>query len=152
MKIERFEDLIDWTRHTHGRLSTCLSRAAGKHEQLRAQWLLTYLADHEKALARTIGRMEQHAKPHVLRTCIYDYLIREPILFSGPSAKAYDSMSVDDISREVFDIHNQVIELYRSLARRAEIEGARVLADDLLKLEEHETMRLATQVGRINEI
>lgn len=152
MKIERFEDLIDWTRHTHGRLAKCLGRAANRHEELRAQWLLTYLADHERALASTIGRIEQHANSNALRTCIYDYLAREPILFSGPSAKAYDSMSVDDISREVFGIHNQVIELYRSLARRAEIEGARNLATDLLKLEEHETMRLATQVGRMNEM
>lgn len=44
------------------------------------------------------------------------------------------------------------MDLYRSLARRAEIDGARELANDLLALESHETMRLATQFNRVNEV
>ncbi|WP_028241282.1 hypothetical protein [Stutzerimonas azotifigens] len=151
MKIERFEDLIDWTRNTHGRLSRCLARAASQHEQQRIQWLLAYLADHEQALARAIGRIEQHASPNALNTCIYDYLVREPVMLSGPCAKPYASMTLEGISREVFDIHNQVLELYRSLSRRAEIDGARDLANELLALEEHATLRMATQVGRVDE-
>lgn len=151
MKIERFEDLIDWTRHTHGRLSRCLERASTRHEQQRAQWLLAYLADQEKGLACTIGRIEQRASANALHTCIYDYLVREPVMLSGPCAKPYANMSVEGISHEVFEIHNQVMELYRSLARRAEIDGARQLAGELLAVEEHTTLRLATQVGRIDE-
>ena len=61
-------------------------------------------------------------------------------------------MSLEEISRELFTIHNQVMDLYRSLARRAEIDGARDLATDLLALESHETMRLAMQFNRVNEV
>jgi hypothetical protein len=68
------------------------------------------------------------------------------------ACKAYDTMTVEEISLDIFTIHNQVIDLYRSLARRAEIDGARNLAEDLLRMEEHETMRLARQVSRIHEM
>ncbi len=152
MKIERFEDLVDWTRHTHEHLSRCLGRSAAKHEETRAQWLLTYIADHEKALASTVARIEQHADPKALHTWICDYLERNPVLRNQPCDKPYAQMSVEDISREIFTVHNQVIDLYRSLARRAEIDGARDLANELLDLEQHETMRMAQQVGRINEM
>jgi hypothetical protein len=64
----------------------------------------------------------------------------------------YAAMSVEQISYELFTIHNQVMDLYRSLARRAEIDGARDLANELLALESHETMRLATQFNRVNEV
>ncbi|WP_199270051.1 ATPase [Stutzerimonas stutzeri] len=152
MKIERFEDLIDWTRDTHRELSRCLRRSALRHEEQRAQWLLAYLADHEKALTSTIERVERHADPKALHTWVYDYVARNPVIRSQPCAMPYATMSVEEISRELFTIHNQVMDLYRSLARRAEIDGARELASDLLALESHETMRLAVQFNRVNEV
>lgn len=152
MKIERFEDLIDWTRDTHRHLSKCLGRSSQAHEDIRAQWLLSYVAAHEQALAGTIDRIEEHADPKALHTWICDYLERNPVLRNQPCDRPYAQMSVDEIAREIFTVHNQVIDLYRSLARRAEIDGARELAGELLALEEHETMRLAQQVGRINEL
>ena len=152
MKIERFEDLIDWTRDTHRELARCLGRSALRHEEQRAQWLLAYLADHEKALANTIERVEHHADPKAQHTWIYDYVARNPVMRGQPCAKPYATMSLEEISRELFTIHNQVMDLYRSLARRAEIDGARDLATDLLALESHETMRLAMQFNRVNEV
>lgn len=151
MKIERFEDLIDWTREMHALLGRCMAQGSDRHTETRAKWLLVYLADHERVLAETIGRIEQHADPKALHTWIYDYLARTPVL-PNQACKQYENMSVDEISREIFEIHNQVLDLYRSLARRADIDGARALAVDLLQLEEHETMRLAAQIGRMNEM
>jgi hypothetical protein len=151
MKIERFEDLIDWTRDTHAMLARCMARCSDKHEETRAKWLLVYIADHERALAETVDKIEKHADPKALHTWIYDYLTRNPVL-RNQACKAYDTMTVEEISLDIFTIHNQVIDLYRSLARRAEIDGARNLAEDLLQLEEHETMRLARQVSRIHEM
>ncbi|MGE4404670.1 ATPase [Pseudomonas sp.] len=151
MKIERFEDLIDWTRDTHNLLARCMARCSDKHEETRAKWLLVYIADHERALAETIDKIEKHADPKALHTWIYDYLARNPVL-RNQACKSYDTMTVEEISLDIFLTHNQVIDLYRSLARRAEIDGARELAEDLLRLEEHETMRLAQQVNRIHEM
>jgi len=151
MKIERFEDLIDWTRDTHGLLARCMARCSDKHQETRAKWLLVYLADHERKLAETIERIEKHADPKAMHTWIYDYLVRNPVL-RNQACKPYESMTVEEISLDIFTIHNQVIDLYRSLARRAPIEGARELAEELLALEEHETMLLARQVSRIHEM
>jgi hypothetical protein len=123
-----------------------------RHEDQRTKWLLVYLADHEKALANTIERVERYADPKALHTWIYDYVARNPVIHSRPCAMPYAEMSLEEISREVFTVHNQVMDLYRSLARRAEIDGARELANDLLALESHETMRLATQFNQVNEV
>lgn len=61
-------------------------------------------------------------------------------------------MSVDEISREIFAIHNQIIDLYRSLETRPGLDRARELLGEMLQLEEHETMRLAQQVNRMHEL
>ncbi len=57
-------------------------------------------------------------------------------------------MSFDEISHEVFAFHDQAIELYRYLEGRAEIPEARILIQELRKMEEHEAMRLAHQADR----
>jgi len=65
---------------------------------------------------------------------------------------AYARMSVDEISEEVFAIHNRIIDLYRSLENRPGIDKASELLGEMLQLEEHETMRLAQQVNRMHEL
>lgn len=151
MKIERFEDLIDWTRDAHAQLARCMSAGASKQAETRAKWLLLYLADHEKVLSETISEIEAHADGKALHTWIYDYLVREP-MHLGQKCKAYHQMTVEEICADVFEMHNRILDLYRSLARRAEIDTARELARELLELEQHETMRLAQQVNRIHEM
>lgn len=67
-------------------------------------------------------------------------------------AEPYATMSFDEICESVFDLHNQVIELYRYLLSRAPIPEARYLLQPLLEMEEHETMRLAQQANRIGDL
>ena len=61
-------------------------------------------------------------------------------------------MAFDDIVREIFDFHDQVMELYDALIGKAEIREAKSLLEDLKALEEHEAMRLASQIGRMNDL
>ena len=61
-------------------------------------------------------------------------------------------MSFEDIAREVFQFHDQVMDLYDSLIGKAEIPEAKSLLEDLLALEEHEAMRLASQIGRMQDL
>ena len=151
MKVERFEDLIDWTREAHAHLARCMTSCADRQAETRAKWLLIYLADHEKALSQTIARIAAHADAKAMHTWICDFLARAPMQL-GQKCKAYHHMDIEAISADVFDMHNQILDLYRSLARRAEIDGARTLAEDLLELEQHETMRMAQQVNRVHEM
>ena len=62
------------------------------------------------------------------------------------------NLSVDDISATVFGVHQQLIELYRYLMGRADTPELRELISELLDLEQHEAMRLAYQVDRLNDL
>ncbi|KGE78581.1 MULTISPECIES: hypothetical protein [Halomonas] len=152
MKIETFQDLIDWTRQLHVHLAECFRHCATQQEEARAKWLLEYLADHEARLEHTVARFEQQADPKALHTWVYDYLSHNPIAPHQACSAPYAEMSFDEICQEVFSLHDQATELYRYLAGRAEIPEARDLVDELLKLEEHEAMRLAQQANRARDL
>ena len=151
MNIERCEHLIDWTSQTHTRLSSCMSEAAEERSDSLARMLLVYLAQHEQELTRTIARIKEHADSSALHTRLHD-AVQGDTLALDLDSEAYARMSVDEISREIFAIHNQIIDLYRSLETRPGLDRARELLGEMLQLEEHETMRLAQQVNRMHEL
>lgn len=152
MKVETLQDLIDWTRMTHKRLSECLEHCSTKQEEQRAKWLLEYVAAHEKALARTVDRFEKEADASALHTWVYDYLGHTPVDPHKVCSAPYAKMSFDEITASIFDTHNQIIDLYRYLQGRADVPAARELVENLLSLEEHETMLLAQQANRLNDL
>lgn len=152
MKVETLQDLIEWTRQTHKHLGQCLARAGKKQDETRAQWLLHYLADHEKRLVKVVDRFEKEADPKALHTWVYDYVARTPIEPQKTCPIPYESMSLDEIAASVLDTHNQIIDLYRYLMGRADIPEARQLVEDLQSLEEHEAMLLAQQYNRLSDV
>lgn len=52
----------------------------------------------------------------------------------------------------IIDQHQQVIELYRYLASRADIPSAKELLETLRSLEEHEVMRMAQSSNRFGDL
>lgn len=151
MNIERCEDLIDWTHRAHSQLAECMAEGAKDRSDSLAKMLLDYLAQHEQELARTIARIKEHADPAALQAPLHDAVQRDVLALDFDS-ETYTQMSVDAISLEVFAIHNRIIDLYRSLEKRAGLRKASTLLGDMLQLEEHETMRLAHQVNRMHEM
>ena len=61
-------------------------------------------------------------------------------------------MSYADIYREVMGFHEEVIDLFETLSRKAEIPEARDLLDALLEMETRESMRLSRQIGRVDDL
>lgn len=151
MNIERCEDLIDRTRQAHTRLSECMSEAAAQRGDSLAKMLLVYLAQHEQALASTIARITEHADQRALHTRLHN-AVQGDMLVLDLDSEAYAQLSVDELSREIFAIHNRIIDLYRSLENRPGLDRAGELLAEMLQLEEHETMRLAQQVNRMHEL
>ncbi len=149
MKVKTFSDLIVWTREVHHRLAECMAHCSTQSERELAKMLLTYLADHEATLEKIVDGFMKRADPKALNTWVYDYLEKQPIDPHRTCDAPFAKMSVDEICEAVFDLHNQVIALYRYLLGRAEIPEARELLQALLDMEEHETMRLAQQTNRI---
>ena len=152
MDIKTFADLIDWTRQLHAHQAKCLAHCASQHENERARLLLDYLADHEAKMEKMVAAFEQQADPKALHTLVYDYLSHHSINTLQTCDPAYTTLGFDDICREVFDYHEQIIELYRSLIGKAPIPEAETLLDALLDMEEHQAMLLAVQTGRMNDL
>jgi rubrerythrin len=152
MDIKTFGELIDWTRDLHAHLASSLSDGATKHEEERARALLDYLATHESEMERIVSEFERQGDPKALETRTYDYLSHNPIKSHRPGDERYTKLDFDGICREVFGFHDQIIELYKTLVEKADIPEAKELFESLLTMEQNESMRLARQVGQMQDL
>ena len=152
MKVETLEDILAWTQALHERMSECLAHCATEHDSQRAQWLLTYLADHERSLSHVLERTLERTDAHVLNTWVLDFIGHQPIDPHRTCDAPFRDMTFEQICTAVFDLHNQVIKLYQHVAARADIPDARELLSQLLDAEHHETLLLAQQANRIRDM
>ncbi|MGO1460784.1 MAG: ATPase [Marinobacter sp.] len=152
MEIKTFGNLIDWTRQMHLHLAKCLHESAAQNSDERIGALLDYVAEHESTLATTVSEFEKQANPNALNTRIYDYIEHKPPTYNQICDDRYASMGFDDIVRDIFGFHDQILSLYDTLIGKAEIEEAKSLLEDLLALEQHEAKQLASQIGRMNDV
>ncbi|WP_028671968.1 hypothetical protein [Saccharospirillum impatiens] len=152
MGIKTFGELIDWTRDLHQSLAHCLAQCATRHEQEQAKALLEYLATHEAELASIIDEFEHQSAQNTLETRVYDYLQHNTIKTHQTCDEHYVKMDFQGISREVMAFHGQVMDLFQTMSDRAEIPEAKELFEALLTMEKNESMRLARQVGRMDDL
>tara|TARA_Y100001933_G_scaffold37934_1_gene33777 strand:+ start:211 stop:669 length:459 start_codon:yes stop_codon:yes gene_type:complete len=152
MDIKTFGELINWTRDLHAHLARCLSHCATKNEEERARALLDYLATHESEMERIVNEFKSQGDSKALETRVYDYLSHHPIKTHRTCDEPYAQLDFEGICREVFDFHDQIEDLYRTMADKAEIPEAKELLQSLLTMEENEAMRLARQIGRMNDL
>lgn len=152
MEIKTYEDLIEWARQLHGHLSRCMAECADKNKDERAGALLNYLSNHESELERITQEFEKQAEPKALNTRLYDIMDHEHRQISQSCDTRYAELDFDSIVREVFAYQDQLIDLYDSLAGKAEIPEAKELAESLKKMEQNEAMRLSRQIGQMNDV
>lgn len=151
MEIKTFEDLIEWVRQLHAHLAESLRESAAGNADERARALLNYLSDHEDKLVGITAEFERQADPKAMKTRLYDYIEHKSLNGRKPDTH-YAGLSYDDICREVFEFHDEVIALYKALASKAEIPEARELMEELQEMEEHEAMRMARQSGSSRDV
>lgn len=152
MEIRTFGELIDWSRDLHQNLARCLAHCSTLHGDERAKALLDYLSSHESELAGIIDGFEHQAAPRTLDTRVYDYLKHSPIQTHEMCDGAFAKKNAREIFQEVMGFHQQVMDLYTTLSEKAEIPEAHELLEQLLEMEKNETMRLARQVGRMDDL
>ncbi len=87
-----------------------------------------------------------------MNTRLYDYGVHKPIESNRTCDLHYRELDFAAIEKEIFDFHDQVMDLYDSLIGKAEIPEAKALLEDLKALEEHEAMRMASQIGRMDDV
>ncbi|QSP95190.1 ATPase [Marinobacter salinisoli] len=152
MEIKTYEELIDWTRQLHAHLARSLHASAEQAADERASALLDYISSHEAKLEQAVTEFEKQADSKALHTRLYDYVNHTPIESHRTCDTHYADLDFQAIEREVFDFHDQVMDLYDALIGKAEIPEAKSLLEDLKALEQHEAMRLARQIGRMDDI
>lgn len=152
MDIKTFRELIEWTRDLHASLARCMAHCVTRNEEERASALLDYLATHEAEMERIVNEFERQGDAKALETRVYDYLSHNPIKTHRTCDEPYAKLDFEGICREVFDFHDQIIELYRTLEQKAEIPEAKELLHSLLTMEQNESMRLARQIGRMADL
>ncbi len=152
MQIETLKDVLHWTREFHQHLSQCLFHCADKNMEERARMILAYLSDHEKALTKVVSGFETSGDEHALNTWCYEYVAKHPIVRHAHCDAPFAELDTTQIMEVIVDQHQQVIELYRYLASRAEIPSAKELMESLQSLEEHEMMRMAQSVNRFGDL
>lgn len=153
MKAETYRELIEWTQHLHGQLASCMEAgAAAADTSERMRWLLQYLADHERCMQQMVVRFEQQADIKVLDSWVYDHFTENERTRALDAGQSFAGMDYDAVCAQVFDLHNDALDLYRYLEGRAETAAGRELMQELLAMEEHETLRLAAQAQRAQEM
>ncbi|WP_412536474.1 ATPase [Marinobacter sp. MIT932201] len=152
MDIKTFGELINWTRDLHAHLARCLAHCATKNEEERARALLDYLATHESGMERIVNEFKSQGDSKALETKVYDYLSHHPIKTHRTCDEPYAQLDFEGICKEIFDFHDQIEDLYRTMADKAEIPEAKELLRSLLTMEENEAMRLARQIGRMDDL
>lgn len=148
MKSETYEELIEWTGALHRNLAERLDQGMTAGTGEKVKWLLEYLADHERKLNDVVGKISKHGDAGALHTWLYEHL-SEKLPADKRQTQSFAGMDFEQISEEILDIHNQLIELYRSAAGRSPTPEVRELMEELLELEEHETLQLAKQIDSV---
>lgn len=152
MQVETLKDVLHWTREFHQHLSQCLSHCADKNTDERARMILGYLSDHEKTLSQLVSGFEKSGDEHALNTWCYEYVNKHPIVQHAHCDAPFADLDATQIMAVIVDQHQQVIELYRYLASRADIPSARELLEALRSLEENEMMRMAQSTNRFGDL
>ena len=108
--------------------------------------LIEWNAGVHDMLANIVRKVGGHADDKALNTWLYEHLSEE-LLPKHDLKVDFNNWDYERISKTVFDIHNQIIDLYRSLLERAPIPEAGEVMRELYDMQKHETLRLADQVN-----
>lgn len=152
MQIKTLSELIEWTRALHKKLATCMAHCASMPADERVSMLLEYLASHEVAMEKMVAEFSQQADSKAADTLVYDYIPHNPVTTDLVCDKHYAKMTAAEINAEVFEFHEEINELYRTLLDTAVIPEAKELMQALLDMEVHETKRLVRQVARMDDL
>ena len=152
MQVETLRDVLNWTREHHQHLASCMQHCADENESERAKLLLDYLSDHEQKLVEVLDGFRETADSKALDTWCYEYLDKHPIVRHGKCDKPFAEMTADEIITEISHQHGQIIELYRYLRGRDAALSWQELLDQLVSLEEHESMQMVQAANRLHDL
>ncbi|MBY4678565.1 ATPase [Marinobacterium arenosum] len=142
MQVEQIKDILDWLSKYHHQMSLCYDRSANRSESSRIKMLLSYLAEHEQSLADAVAKYEKIADSQVLNTWCYEYMDHKPDLAEALCSTDLDQLSLEQIVSRCVAAHDELIVLYRYLLGRSDTDRLKELFENLIQLEQNESMRM----------
>lgn len=152
MQIEQIRDILNWIVDYHQQLAECYEHCADQSESPRIKMLLEYLSEHEKQLTHTIARYEEKADARDLNTWCLEYMDKVPAAAHTLCEANLNVLDTNQIMARTVSIHNQLLDLYRYLVSRAVNKRTEELFDNLISLEEHETMRMVRASESLDDL
>jgi uncharacterized protein (DUF305 family) len=114
--------------------------------------MLAYLSEHERKLGNVVHGFETSSDERVLNTWCYEYISKTPIDRHMHCEALFADLDATQLMAVIVEQHQQIIELYRYLAVRAEIPEVKELMEALKSLEEHEMMRMSQSANRFSDM
>ncbi len=152
MKAQTFQYLTEWTTLFHNNLAELMEKGLPQQTDERSKWVLEYLIEHERKLAKEVEGFKEQADPKALNTWLYDQISETLPPDQRTREVDFGKMNFDQICEEIFDVHNQVMEIWKGMTSKGAIPEAKELSQKIYELEKNETMRLADQITSVNQM
>ena len=151
MRYKTVGEIIEFARQLHD----ALSRRYGELEQIttseRASLILDYLNRHERQLADAMDQYGQEAANGILGT----WLQHTPEFFPQQLADRVCDVnlsSVEEIVQAALEVDDYLVQLYRNMVDKAEVEGVREVFENLLVMEDVEKQRISRTACQLNDL
>lgn len=152
MAIETIKDILELTQRLHIDLANALRHASLDVQHQKLKMLLDYLSQHERELGRVVALTERDAHSAILNTWCAEYFDKYPFAKEKVDSIDFAHMNSVEIMISLLSIHEKVIDLYRYLSERAETPSIEEMLSNLLKLEQHEVMRMMRDAERLDDM
>lgn len=151
MRFEQTRDVLEHTRHFHGKLARFYENLAENEAQERMRLLLEYFGRHERRLTQSLRRFEEQTASEILDTWL-DFTHDEEVLCFPKDLDIHPQMSVDEVIGIAMQLDQCLIRLYRELAQQTDVPEVREVFQALLQMEEKERDHVAQQAERLNDL
>lgn len=144
-------DIIKSVRSFHNQMRIFYERLHERDEKQKVKMLLDYLSRHEKHREETLAKYEKEASRKVMDTWFKYIPDNIPDNYID-NIEIESPMSVDDIMHITLQLNNCLIELYKGLIKKTEVNEVREVFTCLLERIKKDEKDLARDVLWLNDI
>ncbi|RNL66708.1 hypothetical protein [Zhongshania marina] len=152
MRIETMGDVVTWSSGFHSNLADFIEASVAQSKDERLKMLSSYIADHERQLAKTIAAFEVVESDNALGTWCTEFLNKQPLPDTAIKDERWAHFSANELMDEVRGIHQQLMALFSHLLSRSAATPAADMLEQLLDVEEHQLMLMAHSANRLEDL
>lgn len=152
MKVETLSEMLTWSSAIHSQLAEHMSRGAEANPDGPARWLMEYISKHEARMASQLESARDKADSRALKTWVYEWLEAETGKPEEITEGADRHETIEAVARAVFDAHEEIMKVVRTVAVRADIPEVQELIEEVRTLEEGHGRQISQQMNRIGDM